>query len=99
MSIEQNIKICNLIDTYGNLLSQKQLKLLKHYYFEDMSLSEIAEVEKISRPAVLDALHSGVKKLENCEEKVGMLDLKQKLNACILAEDTKTQLIKILEEI
>ena len=99
MDLDKNIRICNLIDIYGNLLSDKQLKMLKHYYFEDMSLSEIADIENISRPAVLDSLHVGIKKVELYETKIGMLSLIEKLKACVATDDVKKELTKILEEI
>ena len=98
MDINQNIKICNLLDIYGELLSDKQQKVLRQYYFEDMSLSEIADLEGISRPAVLDSIHTGESKLELYESKIRMLELKNRLNNCMLNENIKLELIKILEE-
>lgn len=98
MDINKNIKICNLLDIYGELLSDKQQKVLRQYYFEDMSLSEIADLEGISRPAVLDSIHTGESKLELYESKIRMLELKNRLNNCMLNENIKLELIKILEE-
>ena len=45
-----------LLPFYGKLLSERQLEILKYYYYEDLSLSEIAENLSISRNAVFDAL-------------------------------------------
>lgn len=98
MDINKNIKICNLLDIYGELLSDKQQKVLRQYYFEDMSLSEIADLEGISRPAVLDSIHSGEAKLELYESKIRMLELKNRLNNCMLNNNIKLELGKILEE-
>ena len=98
MDINKNIKICSLLDVYGELLSDKQQKVLRLYYFEDMSLSEIADIEGISRPAVLDSIHSGEAKLELYESKIRMLELRNKLNNCISNKDIKSELEKILEE-
>ncbi|NLP25747.1 MAG: hypothetical protein GX365_00140, partial [Clostridiales bacterium] len=40
MSKEYRIAI--LMDTYGNLLTDKQRDFMELYYYEDLSLSEIA---------------------------------------------------------
>lgn len=98
MDINKNIRICNLLDVYGELLSDKQQKVLRQYYFEDMSLSEIADIEGVSRPAVLDSIHSGESKLELYESKIRMLELKNKLNNCMSCQDIQSKLKKILEE-
>ena len=98
MDINKNIKICNLLDIYGELLSDKQQNVLRQYYFEDMSLSEIADIEGVSRPAVLDSIHSGEAKLELYESKIRMLELKNRLNNCMANNDIQSELIKILEE-
>lgn len=99
MSIDKNIRVCNLIDTYGSLLSERQQNLIKAYYFDDMSLSEIANNEGISRQAILDAIHSSIDKLENYEKCIKMVELKSKLQKCLTLTDVKKGLTKILEEI
>lgn len=99
MSIDKNIRVCNLIDAYGSLLSERQQNLIKAYYFDDMSLSEISNNEGISRQAILDAIHSSIDKLENYEKCVKMVVLKDKLQKCLTSNDVKKKLTKILEEI
>ena len=41
MTIENNLKIIKLIDTYGKLLTDKQLEIISNYYFDNLTLSEI----------------------------------------------------------
>ena len=40
--LENREFICNLYDKYSNLLAQSQKQALYLYYFEDLSLREIA---------------------------------------------------------
>ena len=73
MSIENNLKIIKLIDIYGDLLTTKQLKIMKDYYFENLSLVEIAENLQISRQAVRDSISKSLKILDNYENVVGKI--------------------------
>ena len=99
VDINDKFRIGNLFDIYGGLLSEKQQKLIKCYYFDDMSLGEIAELENISRQAVLDGIKSGEKKLELYEQNIKMLKLKNNLAECLKHTDVKEKLAKLLEEI
>ena len=54
----KDLGICALIDTYGAVLTEKQRAVLQMYYFEDLSLSEIAELEGISRQGVKSGVRS-----------------------------------------
>ena len=72
--MEKNVKISILLDIYGKLLTEKQYKLLDDYYNNDLSLSEIAENEKITRQAVRDNLKKGENKLLEFEEKLEFMN-------------------------
>lgn len=71
--METNVKISILLDIYGKLLTEKQYKLLDDYYNNDLSLSEIAENEEITRQAVRDNLKKGENNLFEYEEKLGFM--------------------------
>ena len=71
---EKNVKIGILLDIYGKLLTEKQYKLLDDYYNKDLSLSEIAENEKITRQAVRDNLLKGENNLLEYDEKLNLLN-------------------------
>lgn len=75
--MEKNVKISILLDIYGKLLTEKQYKLLDDYYNNDLSLSEIAENEKITRQAVRDNLKNGENNLFEYEEKLGLMKNKE----------------------
>ena len=71
--MEKKIEISILLDLYAKLLTKKQYDFLNDYYNNDLSLSEIAENEGITRQAVRDNLKKGEIKLFEYEEKLGLM--------------------------
>lgn len=71
--MEKNVKISIMLDIYGKMLTEKQYSLLDDYYNNDLSLSEIAENENITRQAVRDNLKKGENNLFEYEEKLGFM--------------------------
>ena len=92
--MEKNVKISILLDIYGKMLTEKQYSLLDDYYNNDLSLSEIAENEEITRQAVRDNLKKGENNLFEYEEKLGFmkktLEQEEKIDE-ILAEIEKIE--------
>ncbi len=92
--MEKNVQISMLNQIYGRLLTQKQYEIIDDYYNNDLSLSEIAENNQITRQAVRDILKKGEKKLFEYEEKLmfmkRMLNQEKKIEK-VLAELTKIQ--------
>lgn len=89
--MEKNVKISILNEIYGKLLTQKQNEILDDYYNQDLSLSEIAENNQITRQAVRDILQKAEKKLNEYEQKLMLLkkeEEKEKKIKKILAELT-----------
>ena len=107
--MEKNVQISMLCEIYGKLLTEKQLDILENYYDKDLSLSEIAQNEGITRQAVRDIIKKGENKLFEFEEKLGIMKrmLKQEDKiAVILSEiskieekSTDKQIAKILTHI
>ena len=64
-----------LYDYYEKLLTDKQREYFKKYYFDNLSLSEIAEIYKVSRNAISKELKVTKVKLREYEDK---LKLKEK---------------------
>lgn len=92
--MEEKVKISMLCEFYGVLLTDKQYEFINDYYNNDLSLSEIAENNEITRQAVRDIIKKGEKKLFEYEEK--LMFMKRTLNqekkiAKALAELTKIQ--------
>ncbi len=107
--MEKNIEISVLCEIYGKLLTDKQYEFLDDYYNNDLSLSEIAENNNITRQAVRDNIKKGENKLFEYEEKLGLMKktlLQEEKIAIILSELNKIQdkssdkqVAKILEHI
>ena len=68
--MQNKILINDLLDFYGILLTNKQLSICKLYFNEDCSLSEISEIENISRNAVFDTIKRSEQLLLNYEKKL-----------------------------
>lgn len=79
MQLDKTIEINELLNIYSNMLNEKQLDIMKRYYFYDNSLSEIAEDVKTTRQAVSDLLNRVVKTLYNYENKLQLLSKKNKV--------------------
>ena len=91
--MEKNVEISILCDLYGKLLTQKQFDFLNDYYNKDLSLSEIAENNQITRQAVRDIIKKGEKKLFEHEEK--LLFMKRMSNQEKTIEHVLSELTKI----
>ncbi|MDD4563997.1 MAG: YlxM family DNA-binding protein [Eubacteriales bacterium] len=70
---EKMIEINMLYDFYGQLLTVKQKEILKLYYEDNYSLSEIAEAFGISRQGVHDAIKKAEKALHGYESRLGLV--------------------------
>ena len=107
--MEKNVKVSILCQLYGKLLTEKQYEFLDDYYNNDLSLSEIAENNNITRQAVRDIIKKGENKLFEYEEK--LLFMKRTLNqekkiekvivelTQIQTTSSDKQISKVLEEI
>ncbi|WP_432400624.1 YlxM family DNA-binding protein [Wukongibacter sp. M2B1] len=70
---EKRIRLGNLFDFYGSLLTEKQQEILRLYCVHDFSLGEISENLGISRQAVYDTIKRSRKTLNDYEEKLKLL--------------------------
>jgi len=99
-----------LFDFYGSLLTEKQQEAIQLYYYQDLSLSEIAERLEISRQGVYDHLHRGEEALRDYEVKLGLIqrynllkkeleDLEKAINDYKIENKVKNNLIQRVEKI
>ena len=94
--MEEKVKISMLTELYGKLLTEKQFEFIDDYYNNDLSLSEIAENNNITRQAVRDILKKGEKKLFEYEEK--LMFMKRTLNQEKKIEKVLSELTKIQKD-
>jgi len=71
--MEKLAKRALLVDFYGPLLTEKQRNVWDLHYQQDLSLTEIAEVEHISRQAIHDLLKRTERILTEYEDKLGLV--------------------------
>lgn len=76
-----------LYDYYSKLLSEKEREYFEDYYFENLSLQEIADNHKVSRNAVSKSLKSTKDKLDYYESNLKLLSKKNKIKNLLKEED------------
>ena len=70
--MSKNLEISLLLDFYGDMLTDKQRDMVDYYYNEDLSLSEIAENEGITRQGVRDSIKRAEAQMLEMEERLGL---------------------------
>lgn len=96
--IEEKQHICMLVDIYGDLLTIKQKEIMHDYYFEDFSLSEIAERLNITKQAVKDSIDKALKSLVKFENVLKMAKKNEEFNKLKLKKN-ELQLQNYIEEL
>ena len=76
--MEKKVEVSILCQIDGKLLTDKQYEFIDDYYNNDLSLSEIAENNNITRQAVRDVIKKGESKLFEFEEKLLIMKKMQK---------------------
>lgn len=71
--MEKNVEISVLCQIYGKVLTEKQYEIVNDYYNNDLSLSEIAENNGITRQAVRDIIKKSENKLYELEENISLM--------------------------
>ena len=78
--VEKKEYYSSLYDLYSKLLTDKQRGYFEDYYFNDLSLFEIADNYGVSRNAIYDQLQKVINILDDYEEKLGLLKKEKRLN-------------------
>ena len=81
--MENQEHIIMLYDYYGELFNDKQRKYFEDYYFDNLSLSEIALNDGISRNAVHKGIKNVVSKLYEYEDILKLYEKDNKLREII----------------
>ena len=98
---EKYIYYNNLYDIYSVLLTSKEKETFEDYYQEDLSLSEIADNNNISKSAVGKMVKTVLEKLQNYETILNIYKKKQELSQLLKEtniETIKDKLEKILND-
>ena len=69
----QTYRMTMLYDFYGELLTDRQKEFFDLYYNEDLSLSEIAENNGITRQGVRDVIVRAENTMQEVEDKTGII--------------------------
>lgn len=77
--MKKDLRVSELCDLYGQLLTTRQLEILKNYYDYDLSLAEISENSGVTRQAVRDAIVKAGDQLNAYESALGLLSMKERL--------------------
>lgn len=89
-----------LYDLYSNLLTDREKEIFTLFYEEDLSLQEIAVLRKVSKSAVGKTITTIETKLNDYEEKIGMLKQQEQLLSLveeIKENDLKEKFIKVMK--
>lgn len=103
--MEEKIEQAYLYDFYGELLNEHQRRIYEAFVFNDLSLSEIADEEGISRQGVHDMIKRCTKSLEGYEAKLHLFEkfrkAKEKVEHihCLTQEFHQSHNEAIMEEI
>ena len=78
-----DLKYSYLFDYYGELFTDKQKEYFTDYYFNNLTLQEIADNNNVSRNAVHKNIKDILSKLDYYEEKLNLYSNKQKIEKLI----------------
>lgn len=95
------IHINELIDAYGNLLTESQYQIVTMHFKYDLSISEIAEEKNVSRAAINDSLKKSLATLNNYENTLHLLEKNHRLNLLLdnlVEEDDKNIRRRLIKE-
>ena len=97
--MEERNKLVLLFDYYGQLLSEDQIKYFEEYYFNNLSLAEIADNYNLSRNAVHKQIKTAVDKLYFYDDKLKLIEKYNKILKEIddIDENKKNKITKIIE--
>ena len=77
--MDKKLYLVNLYDYYGVLLTEKQQQYFENYYFDDLSLGEIAENDNVSRNAVHGQLKNVEERLQFYEKSLHLFEIRGKV--------------------
>lgn len=96
--LQKKERIFSLFQIYGKLLTEKNYRRMEFFLFDDLSLFEIAEIEKVSRNAIFQSIKNSSLELVFYEKKINLLEnlikLKEKIEKIDGNEEIKESIMK-----
>lgn len=89
--MDKKVYYNELYDYYKELLTEKQREYYENYYFEDYSLSEIAENESVTRNAVHNQIRIVLERLEFYEKHLHLRENAREIREIIKDLDLETK--------
>lgn len=78
-----------LLERYGDLLTDHQREVLEEYYFEDLSMNEIADNYGVSKAAISDLIRRTCDTLEKYENSLHLVSVYNELETLSLKMNEK----------
>lgn len=85
--MDEQIYITSLYDYYKNLLTDKQRDYFEDYYFDNLTMEEIALNNEVSKNAISKSLLEVVKKLEEYENSLHLLSNRKSIEEILNTDE------------
>lgn len=72
-----------LYDTYRAVLTDKQTEIMDGYYYDDLSVTEIADNRGVSRQAVHDTIKKAEQTISDLEHRLGFFEYLRRHEALV----------------
>ena len=73
-NLSDKIHVALLYDFYGELLNERQREIMESRLYDDLTLTEIAETEGVTKQAVSDMIRKCEAKLSEYEDRLKLLE-------------------------
>ncbi len=96
--MDNRLYLINLYDYYKELFTEKQQIYFEEYYFDNLSLQEVAENHEVSRNAVFKQVKEVEEKLLLYEDKLKLLEKGNEIRKLLenLTEDNKKRIEELV---
>ena len=96
--MDNRLYLIDLYDLYGELLTDKQKAYFEDYYFDNLTLQEIAENNDVSRNAVHKQIKETEDKLNHLESVLNIYEKNKRIKKICenLNDDVKNKILDIL---
>lgn len=96
--MENTVYLTILYDYYKNLLTEKQCLYFEDYFFDNLTLSEMAETYNVTRSAVNKQINLTIEKLNEYEAKLNLYANSLKIKKLLegIPEKTREQIEELI---